>query len=263
MRWGVLSDIHGNLHALHAVVADLQVLGVDGWLSVGDLVGYGPQPNECVELVLSLGARGVAGNHDLIALGELSGERSSERAKRSHLWTRDELRPDVLDHLRMLPRTLEVDGGLVLAHGSLDDPEEYVYLARQASEQLRNLRLRHPEARALLLGNTHEQLLHHEGSARVKPPRRSPAPLGSGPVVLNPGSVGQSRQRERHPQARALLLDTASGEAWFRAVDYDVEGCRAELVRRGLPPESLHAPPRRRVPGRRRAGRMVRRVLRR
>ena len=151
----------------------------------------------------------------------------------------------------------------MLAHGSLEDPEEYVHSAQQAAEQLRHLAPLHPDARVLLLGNTHEQLLHREGTSRVAPPRRSPALLGSGRTVLNPGSVGQSRQRERRPRARALLLDTASGEAWFRAVEYDVEGCRAELLRRGLSPDSLHAPPPRRVPGRRRAGRMVRRVLRR
>ena len=257
----MLSDIHGNLVALRAVVSDLQHLGIEGWLCVGDIVGYGPRPNECVDLVVEMGMGSVAGNHDLIALGELSGERSSERARRSHLWTREELRPDVLDQLRALPSRLSVDGGLVLAHGSLDDPEEYVHTAGQAAAQLARLGTLHPDATTLLLGNTHEQLLLLEGSERLASTRRSPAVLGGGRVVLNPGSVGQSRQRERRPRARALLLDTASRLAWFRTVDYDVEACRDELRRRGLPPDAIHAPPPLRIPGRRRAGRLARRVL--
>jgi predicted phosphodiesterase len=262
VRIGVVSDIHGNLVALRAVVTDLQRLGVDRWLSVGDLVGYGPWPNECVETVVELGMRGVAGNHDLIATGELSGERSSSRAQRSHRWTREELRPDVLAHLRALPRRLELDG-VVLAHGSLDDPEEYVRTAEQAARQLRELRGLHPAAGVLLLGNTHLQLLYREGSPRADEVRRAPMELGSGAVVVNPGSVGQSRQRERRPRARALLLDMGTREALFRAIDYDLEACLAEVHRRGLPDDAIHAPPRRRVPGRRRAGRLARRLLQR
>ena len=262
MRLGVVSDIHGNLVALRAVVAHLERLGVDRWLSVGDLVGYGPRPNECVEMVVEMGMLGVAGNHDLIATGELSGQRSSARAQRSHRWTREALGADVLDHLRSLPARLEVDD-VLLTHGSLEDAEEYVHTADQAAEQLRQLRVTAPGATTLLLGNTHQQLLYREGSARADAVRREPMGVGDGRAVLNPGSVGQSRQRERRPQARALLLDTGARVAYFRAVDYDVEACLADLRGRGLPADAIHAPPARRIPGRRRAGRLARRLLRR
>lgn len=261
MRIGVVSDIHGNLVALRAVVADLEHRGVDAWLSLGDLVGYGPWPNECVDLVVDLGMLGVAGNHDLVATGELSGARSSRRAQETHRWTGTELREDVLEHLASLPRRLEVFG-LVLTHGSLDDPEEYIKTASQASDQLRQLSSMGAEATTLLLGNTHRQLLYREGSARTDPVTDAPHTLGRRGAVLNPGSVGQSRQRERRPQARALLLDTETRMAWFRTVDYDVDACRAELRRRGLPTDAIHTPPPRRIPGRRRAGRLARRLLR-
>lgn len=259
MRLGVVSDIHGNLPALRAVVADLSSLGLDDWLSVGDLVGYGPWPNECVDMVVALGMQGVAGNHDLIATGDLTGERSSRRAQATHRWTDEQLRPDVVEHLQALPRRLDVHG-LTMAHGSLTDPEEYVRTADQAADQLRQLRAA-PGPSTLLLGNTHRQMLYREGSARTASLHRAPTPLGDAGTVLNPGSVGQSRQRERRPRARALLLDTETRIAWFRTVDYDVEACRDELRRRGLPPDAIHAPPPLRIPGRRQAGRLARRVL--
>ena len=88
MRYGVLADIHGNLHALRAALGALGREGVDRYLIAGDLVGYGPNPNECVELVAGLDAVCVAGNHDLIALDRLSDERCPELARQSLRWTR-------------------------------------------------------------------------------------------------------------------------------------------------------------------------------
>lgn len=243
MRYGVISDVHGNLHALRAVVHDLRAQGVDAWLSLGDLIGYGPQPNECVELVAELDAVSVAGNHELIVLGEIDGASSSERAHRSHLWTRQVLGADVQAYLRRLPRRAEVDG-IVLTHGSLDDPEEYVRTPARAAAELAQLAVEHPEARLLLVGNTHLQQLHSESRGRL--------PVASGTSVqldlrhrylANPGSVGQSRQWEWPPLARCLVVDVSSGQLTFRAVAYDVRGCRRELARQGLPYRSIHATP--------------------
>ena len=83
MRYGVIADVHGNLPALEAVLDALQRIGVDAYACAGDLVGYGPEPNECVETVRKLGAATVAGNHDLIALGALSEDRCERLARES------------------------------------------------------------------------------------------------------------------------------------------------------------------------------------
>jgi predicted phosphodiesterase len=243
MRFGVISDVHGNLFALRAVLRDIREQGVDAWLSVGDLVGYGPQPNECVETVAELGAVGVAGNHELIALGRLKGVSSSERAHDSHAWTAGVLRDDVIAYLARLPRHIEVDR-VVVTHGSLDDPEEYVGSESRATEQLRQLAAEYPDACYLVLGNTHRQLLCAERTGSVKIGHRGAVWLDSSQRhVANPGSVGQSRQWEWPPRARAMVLDIDEASVRFRAVAYDVRASRRELVRHSLPYRSIHSPP--------------------
>src|SRR2546427_11361968 len=133
MRYGVLADIHGNLYALRAGLEELRRRGVDRWLVAGDLVGYGPNPNECVELVAGLDAICVAGNHDLIALGRLSDERCIPLAQTSLRWTRGVLGNDARAFLAGLPERASVPGGVTLAHGSLDNPQDYTVTPRQAS----------------------------------------------------------------------------------------------------------------------------------
>ena len=257
VRFGVISDVHGNLPALRAAISDLGRHGVDGWLCVGDLVGYGAYPNECVETVAQLGALGVAGNHELIALGVLPGASSSERAHRSHRWTAAALSPDVATYLRERPLRLVVDD-IVLAHGSLDDAEEYVHSASLAADQVTQLSRDHPGARLLLLGNTHRQLLYsergglqriaHGASTKLDPSQR---------YVANPGSVGQPRQWEWPPRVRAAIADMERHHLIFRKIDYDHRAYRRELASLGLPYRSLHSPPPVGPAVRRRARRLI------
>jgi predicted phosphodiesterase len=259
VRLGLISDVHGNLRALTAAVAAVRRSGVDAWVSAGDLIGYGPYPNECVDVVAGLGAMGVAGNHELIVLGRLPGARSSDRAHASHRRTRDALRSDVATYLAALPTRLEI-GPVVVTHGSLDDPEEYVRTAAQAAAQLQQLPHVSPSARWLVLGNTHRQMLVGErtGAAPLRVGRTSRLPAGER-HVLNPGSVGQSRQWEWPPRARAAVLDLQNGDIRFERVSYDVGAGWADLRRAGLPYRSLHSPP----PLRSAAARRLRRLSRR
>ena len=243
MRIGVISDVHGSLHGLRAAIADLRRLGVDAWVSLGDLIGYGAHPNECVETVAELGAWGVAGNHELIALGGLPGAESSARAQQSHTRTASVLRSDVATYLSELPRRAVV-GDIVLAHGSLDNPEEYVRSARQAADQLAQLSREHSDARLLLLGNTHRQQLYSEHAGTRRITNRSPMGIDRAQRHLaNPGSVGQSRQWEWPPAVRALLVDSERSILGFRQIGYDYVGCRRELASQGLPYRSMHSPP--------------------
>lgn len=240
MRYGVISDIHANLHALDAALAFLATQDLDGYLCAGDLVGYGPFPNECVRTVAALGGPCVAGNHDLIATGRLSDERCIPLAQASLRWTREELEDEPRALLRALPLGATADG-VAVHHGSVRDPQEYVVTEAQAHAALDDLVDVAPAANILILGHTHRP-------AAVG--RRSGSLLGAGtgrvelpadePVLLNPGAVGQSRSRD--PRARVMVLDLATRVASFHAVDYDVEGCRQALRDRGLPPGSCHRP---------------------
>ncbi len=234
MRYAVISDIHANLHALQAALDFLKGERVDHYLVAGDLVGYGPLPDECVEVVAGLGGTCVAGNHDLIALGVLSDERCIPLARRSLRWTRDTMRPQTRDFLATLPPRATAGDEIVVAHGSLTDPREYTTEPSQAVAQLKRLEHEHPGRQLLILGHTHRAWActgagdvlapGHEGSLDLSQART---------CVLNPGAVGQSR--ERSVRSRFMVLDVDERLATFHAIEYDVEGCRRALRERGLP----------------------------
>jgi predicted phosphodiesterase len=241
MRYGILADIHGNLHALQAILRTLRTESVDRYLVAGDLVGYGPFPNECVELVRDLNAVCVAGNHDLIVLGRLSDRRCIRVARESLTWTRGVLGEDARAYLEALPLCVKAEGGVVIAHGSLDDPEQYVTRTEQAAEQLKRLRAEDPEARVLLLGHTHQAWAWGEQFGTISAPGRAPLVMGTQGWLLNPGAVGQSR--ELRALARFIVLDLERGQAMFHAIRYDRGACRRALRRAGLPPRAYHLRP--------------------
>jgi predicted phosphodiesterase len=110
MRIGLLSDVHANLFALRSAISRLRAEGVDAWVCAGDLVGYGPHPNECVETIAELGATCVVGNHELMMLDELPDTRAGWLARRSIVWTREVVRSDVRSYLAALPRTADPTG---------------------------------------------------------------------------------------------------------------------------------------------------------
>jgi predicted phosphodiesterase len=256
MRYGVIADVHANAHALDTALAFLSTQDVDGYLCAGDLVGYGPMPNECVRQVLALPGRCVAGNHDLIALGRLDDERCIPLAKASLRWTRGVLEDDVRELLEDLPLGAG-DDGIAVRHGSLSDPQAYVVTDEEARACLEDLERTLPATDVLVLGHTHRPMafsrhrgaLLRSGTGRVDLPHDEP-------ILLNPGAVGQSRSADA--RARVMVLDTTARVASFHALDYDVEGCREALLERGLPANSCHLRRSRRV----RLAAGVRRVLR-
>jgi predicted phosphodiesterase len=239
-RVGVIADIHGNLHALDAALAFLSSRDVDRYLCAGDLVGYGPYPNECVRRVLALPGACVAGNHDLIVLDRLGDERCIPLARASLRWTRDVLEDDTRAMLAGLPLGARCNG-IAVHHGSVADPQEYVLTEERACEELRHLASSASPADILILGHTHRPMavgmrrgtLLREGTGAVALERDEP-------IVVNPGAVGQSRTRD--PRARVAVLDLTIGQATFHALAYDVAGCRRALRQRGLPETSCHLP---------------------
>ncbi|MEM2866770.1 MAG: metallophosphoesterase family protein [Candidatus Hadarchaeales archaeon] len=220
MRIGVISDIHSNLPALRAVLEDMG--RVDELLCAGDLVGYASQPNEVVDLFRTKGLPAVMGNHDYAAVtGEV--EWFNPSARRAALWTKEQLTEPNRKYLRSLPEELRLTREgvrLYVVHGSPRDPLfEYVFpdLPQHSLLEL----VRKVEAEVILLGHTHV------------PMRR----LIQGKLVLNPGGVGQPRDRD--PRASYLVLEVEDGEveAEFGRVEYDVEEAAEGIRKAGLPPE--------------------------
>ncbi len=236
MRVAVISDIHGNSHALDAVLAAIDAEGTDALWCLGDLVGYGPRPNECVAAIRSRAAVCLVGNHDLAALGRLSIDDFTLDAASAARWTAAELEPEQRAWLETLEPQAEAEGAQ-LFHASARDPVWEYVLGEEAAAAT----LRLTTAPVVLVGHSHVPLavlgdgVHVAGGVA-----RDGADVGldAGRWLLNPGSVGQPRDGD--PRAAWLLLDTDARLARFRRVEYDVEATQAEIRAAGLP-DSLAA----------------------
>lgn len=223
MRVAVISDIHSNLAALRAVLADAGA--VDETWCLGDLVGYGPQPNECIEELRRRDGRllCIAGNHDHAVTGKLDSGDFNRDAEDAVLWTREQLTPDNLAYLTALPEQ-QAAAGFLLVHGSPRSPIwEYVVALSTARDNLAVLRERGlPDW--CFLGHSHLPLIFVEGAADFVtieyPETDTPLSLGEHRLLINPGSVGQPR--DGNPAASYLLLDTAERTVTYKRVPYDI-----------------------------------------
>jgi diadenosine tetraphosphatase ApaH/serine/threonine PP2A family protein phosphatase len=231
MRVAVISDVHGNRHALDAVLAEIGEESVDAVWCLGDTVGYGPQPNECCRLVREHADLCLVGNHDLVALGELTVSDFNEEAAAAAVWTREALTDDSRAFLRSLEPQATVDG-VELFHASARDPVwEYVL-----SDETARTTFELTTASLVLVGHSHVALaLTVDGQAVAG----GVAPAGTnielaGRWLVNPGSVGQPRDGD--PRAAWLLADLDRASAVFRRVSYPIERTQAEMVEAALPP---------------------------
>jgi len=229
MRVAVLSDIHANLTALDAVVASIP--SVDEVWHLGDVVGYGPHPDEVVGRLRDLGAVGVRGNHDAAALGGREIESFNVDARRAMEWTRATIADETKAWLAAQPETLEREGFL-LVHGSPRDPIwEYVTSTPVARAAMAAM-----ETRAGLHGHTHLPIAYIEEDGRLEtmsPGSGSELKIEGRRVLLNPGSVGQPR--DGIPTSGWMLLDTDAGAATWRRTAYDISDVQAAMTRLGLP----------------------------
>lgn len=243
MRLAIISDVHANLPALRAVLAHVDRVAVDRIVCSGDVVGYGPHPNACVNELAERGIETVAGNHDLIALDRLPRPGRGSLARVTLDWTRRKLSDEARGWLEQLPPLLELPDGVVVAHGSLTSPNEYVRDRVRATLQLELLGQNYPQADTLILGHTHLAMAFGltGGLQRVRSTSAESLSLER-PAVVNAGAVGQSR--ERKPVARYALLDTDDRSVSFHAISYDHAATRRALVECGLPTHAYHAKPR-------------------
>jgi diadenosine tetraphosphatase ApaH/serine/threonine PP2A family protein phosphatase len=232
MRAAVISDIHGNYHALEAVLAAIEAEAPDEVWCLGDLVGYGPQPNECVARVAALADVCLAGNHDLAVLGTIPIEDFSSDAAAAARWTQTVLDEPGRAYLERLEPTAEREGAQ-LFHGSPRDPVwDYVLTAESAYWSFRAT-----TAQLVLVGHSHVALAISTGADDdldgAPAPEGTEIELAGRRWLLNPGSVGQPRDGD--PRAAWLLIDFDVGRAAFRRVPYPVEQTQAEIRARGLP----------------------------
>jgi predicted phosphodiesterase len=232
MRIAVLSDVHANLVALEAV---LNAIGtVDAIWHLGDVVGYGPEPDAVVARLGEAGARGVRGNHDAAALGGSEIEWFNPDARAAAEWTRDRIGDPTKAWLGSLPETL-ADRDSVLVHGSLRDPI-WEYVTNTAVARASLALLAAAGARVGLHGHTHVPIAFRDDDGRVEviaPTDGSALRLDARRVLLNPGSVGQPRDGD--PTSSWLELDTDRATATWRRAPYDVAAVQEAIRAARLP----------------------------
>lgn len=231
MRHLIISDIHANRVALETVLRDAAPF--DMVWCLGDIVGYGPDPNECVARIQEFEHIAVAGNHDWAALGMLALDDFNTEARIAHLWTREELSPASREYLQRLPVRLE-QGDFTLAHGSPREPIwEYILDLGTAT-----INFSHFSTPFCLVGHTHLPLIFiaDETTGRpivVIPDIGTPIPLRGRRMILNPGSVGQPRDGD--PRASYAILDTDAMTWEIHRVAYPIEITQERMRARGLP----------------------------
>ena len=232
MRIAVLSDIHANLPALDAVLADAGQ--VDAIWQLGDIVGYGPEPDGVVERLRQAGATGVRGNHDAAACGGPEIDWFNPEAKRAMEWTRRAISPSTVEWLGAL-RDRTSEGACDLVHGSHREPLwEYVTSESVARASLGAMAA---DARIGLHGHTHMPVAFVEDDGRLVTIRGRPGAsleLEGRRALVNPGSVGQPRDGD--PDASYMIWEPDADRVTWHRVAYDVGAVQREMREAGLPP---------------------------
>ncbi|UYN88656.1 MAG: metallophosphoesterase family protein [Anaerolineales bacterium] len=229
MRTLVISDIHANLTALEAVLADAGT--VDAVWCLGDVVGYGPDPNECIARLAALpNLVCLQGNHDAAAIGQLPLESFNAEARTSVEWLRDMLTPESLAFLQNL-QPMRVEEGVTLAHASPRQPVlEYLLDSYSALENFSYF-----ETPFCFVGHTHVPVLFIKHGAGINlqiPPAGTTLELHDR-CIANPGSVGQPRDRD--PRAAYAIFDPQYASWHYTRVEYDIPLVQTRMLAARLP----------------------------
>jgi len=228
MRVAVISDIHGNEHALVAVLAAVDAATPDEIWCLGDTVGYGPAPNRCCELVSQRADLCLVGNHDLVVLGGLSIDEFNDDARDAALWTQQQLLPQWREWLSSLQPTARRDD-VALFHASARDPVWEYILSGEAAWWT----FQATDEPLLLVGHSHVALWIDDELNGAPAAAGTELDLADGRRLLNPGSVGQPRDGDG--RAAWLELDLDARFARFHRVAYPIEKTQADIREAGLP----------------------------
>ena len=254
MRYGIFSDVHSNLEALRAVIDAYQREHIDRYLCIGDIVGYAANPLECIQLIKGLNAGIVAGNHDWGSGGKFDLEYFNPSAKEALVWTSGILSGSDKDFLCGLPLTHEEEN-FVLAHGSLDRPQEFRYLNNHEAAFADFAVLK---KQICFIGHTHrpgvfvelednlfygvgkyKTFLTTENRLKVIAQRFSCKASGILQLegrkryIVNVGSVGQPRDRD--PRAAYVIYDTDQKAVELKRITYDISAVQEKILNAGLP----------------------------
>jgi len=231
MRWGVFSDIHSNLEAAEAVIKTCRSEGIDSYLCLGDIVGYGANPIECIQLTREVSRIAITGNHDSATVGLFSLEYFNDWARKAVLWTRENIDSASRNFLASLKFDYK-NKDLVLVHGSLNQPQEFNYMIDFA-EASRTFSLM--DRPICFVGHTHvagvfiqdrQQRIDYrsEVNLKLKEDYR---------YIVNVGSIGQPR--DGNHRASFAIFDSKKQMVSIKRVNYDINSAQEKIIAAGLP----------------------------
>jgi len=231
MRIAVVSDIHSNLEAVEAVGKAIKELGVDAIYFVGDVVGYGPDPNACTRWVMENADLAVMGNHDIAALGRIDIDNFNLNAKEAIIWNSEQMEDWATDYITTLPMLMSLDG-VTIVHANPQEPESWNYIFSLWDAE-RNFS--HFETTFCFVGHSHQPVtvgMDDSGQVSVLPGDSFTVDDGTR-YLVNVGSVGQPR--DGNPEACFGLLDTDKGEFSILRSPYEFQITQEKMISAGLP----------------------------
>jgi len=232
MIYAVISDIHGNLEALLAVLECIKSYkkNIDKIICLGDIVGYGADPDECIRITREASDVILAGNHDFAVCEQTSIENFNDYARTAVLWSRDALNDEEINFLKGLPLKYR-EKGTDFVHSSLHRPESWRYLSGTFDTQID---FQIMEQKVLFVGHTHVPVIFENAGTKVK--RLNSPELSLNPdkkYIINPGSVGQPRDRD--PRASFAIFDLEKKIVEIIHVEYDIKEAQRKILDAGLP----------------------------
>jgi predicted phosphodiesterase len=232
MIYGIIADIHGNLEALNSVLKSIESNKekIERIICLGDIVGYGADPAECIRITEEISDVILAGNHDFAVCGQSNVEDFNSYAKEAVRWSREALSKQEIDFLKGLPFTHR-EKNIDFVHSSLHRPESWRYLAR-VSDTYIDFQIM--ENQVLFVGHTHSPVIFEKAETEVKRLKIYELSLDlDKKYIINPGSVGQPRDRD--PRASFAIFDSKKNFVKIMRVEYDIKKTQRKILDAGLP----------------------------
>jgi predicted phosphodiesterase len=230
MRYGILSDIHGNLEALETVIRACQEEGIKEYLCLGDIIGYGANPKECIKRVQGLNSICIAGNHDWAVSGKFDPMYFNEMAKEAVFWTQDQLSSEDFDYLNNLPLVFKNED-LILVHGTLEQPDLFDYLVDIGQAPVNFDRM---DRIVCFVGHTHVPQSFIKTGEKIRCAKTLELTLNpQNKYIINVGSIGQPRDGD--PRASFCVYDSDNGTVDIRRISYDLPLAQKKILEAGLP----------------------------
>ncbi|MBI4242681.1 MAG: metallophosphoesterase family protein [Planctomycetes bacterium] len=229
MKYGILGDIHANLEALQVVFDEMEKQGVQKYISVGDVIGYGANPQECVELLKKKNTSIVAGNHDLAIAGRLDLAYFNTYAKAACLWTRQNMDKKLVEELGRLPMKITVDDFTVV-HATLYNPEQFDYIQTSYDAHLSFLC---QATKLCFIGHSHIPIVFYKNKTVTSDFSTKIERIRAEKILVNVGAIGQPR--DENPDAVCTVYDSDTGLITIKRLKYQVEITCQKIIKAGLP----------------------------